>query len=390
MIEMSLKELKRAEVLGKMESQGLTNEQVAQILGVSKRQVQRWKKRLREGGIAGLRHGNRGKPSGNRKEEEFRQRVVSRYRERYGDFGPTFASEQLAKEGLEVDHETLRRWLLEEGIWARKKRRKPYRSRRKWRACFGELVQFDGSPHDWFEGRRSACCLMVMVDDATGITYARFSEQETSAAAMQLLWGWVEQYGIPMSLYCDLKNAYKTLREPTLEEQLAGKEPKTAFERACDKLGVQIVSAYSPQAKGRVERRNGILQDRLVKELRLAGICTIEEANRYLWETFLPQFNERFAVEAEDSQDVHVRCTKETKLKEIFCFEANRVVQNDYTIYYERQVLQIKNDKGFLPRPKQKVLVRKYLDETISLFHENRELKYERVTPARRTKQRAG
>ncbi|AEJ61816.1 hypothetical protein Spith_1554 [Spirochaeta thermophila DSM 6578] len=390
MIEMSLKELKRAEVLGKMESQGLTNEQVAQILGVSKRQVQRWKKRLREGGIAGLRHGNRGKPSGNRKEEEFRQRVVSRYRERYGDFGPTFASEQLAKEGLEVDHETLRRWLLEEGIWARKKRRKPYRSRRKRRACFGELVQFDGSPHDWFEGRRSACCLMVMVDDATGITYARFSEQETSAAAMQLLWGWVEQYGIPMSLYCDLKNGYKTLREPTLEEQLAGKEPKTAFERACDKLGVQIVSAYSPQAKGRVERRNGILQDRLVKELRLAGICTIEEANRYLWETFLPQFNERFAVEAEDSQDVHVRCTKETKLKEIFCFEANRVVQNDYTIYYERQVLQIKNDKGFLPRPKQKVLVRKYLDETISLFHENRELKYERVTPARRTKQRAG
>ncbi|AEJ62387.1 Integrase catalytic region [Spirochaeta thermophila DSM 6578] len=390
MIEMSLKELKRAEVLGKMESQGLTNEQVAQILGVSKRQVQRWEKRLREGGIAGLRHGNRGKPSGNRKEEEFRQRVVSRYRERYGDFGPTFASEQLAKEGLEVDHETLRRWLLEEGIWARKKRRKPYRSRRKRRACFGELVQFDGSPHDWFEGRRSACCLMVMVDDATGITYARFSEQETSAAAMQLLWGWVEQYGIPMSLYCDLKNGYKTLREPTLEEQLAGKEPKTAFERACDKLGVQIVSAYSPQAKGRVERRNGILQDRLVKELRLAGICTIEEANRYLWETFLPQFNERFAVEAEDSQDVHVRCTKETKLKEIFCFEANRVVQNDYTIYYERQVLQIKNDKGFLPRPKQKVLVRKYLDETISLFHENRELKYERVTPARRTKQRAG
>lgn len=390
MIEMSLKELKRAEVLGKMESQGLTNEQVAQILGVSKRQVQRWKKRLREGGIAGLRHGNRGKPSGNRKEEEFRQRVVSRYRERYGDFGPTFASEQLAKEGLEVDHETLRRWLLEEGIWARKKRRKPYRSRRKRRACFGELVQFDGSPHDWFEGRRSACCLMVMVDDATGITYARFSEQETSAAAMRLLWGWVEQYGIPMSLYCDLKNAYKTLREPTLEEQLAGKEPKTAFERACDKLGVQIVSAYSPQAKGRVERRNEILQDRLVKELRLAGICTIEEANRYLWETFLPQFNERFAVEAEDSQDVHVRCTKETKLKEIFCFEANRVIQNDYTIYYERQVLQIKNDKGFLPRPKQKVLVRKYLDETISLFHENRELKYERVTPARRTKQRAG
>jgi transposase len=379
MVNMSRKELKRAEVLGKMREYGLTNKQVAEILGVSKRQVQRMKKRMEEEGIAGLRHGNRGKPSGNRREESFRQEVVKRYRETYGDFGPTFASEQLGKDGLEVDHETLRRWLLEEGLWESKKRKKQYRSRRKRRACFGELVQFDGSPHDWFEGRRSECCLMVMVDDATGITYARFSEQETSEAAMRLLWGWTEKYGIPISLYCDLKNAYKTLREPTLEEQLAGKEPKTAFEKVCDKLGVEILSAYSPQAKGRVERRNGILQDRLVKELRLAGISTIEEANRYLWENFLPRFNERFAVAAEDPKDVHVQYAKDTKLEEIFCFEASRVVQNDYTVHYESLVLQIKDRKGSLPRPKQKILVRKYLDGTLAVLHGHTVLEFDLV-----------
>lgn len=387
---MSRKELKRAEVLGKMKGYGLTNEQAGEILGLSKRQVQRLKKRLNEEGIAGLRHGNRGKPSGNRKEESFRQAVVKRYREKYGDFGPTFASEQLGKDGLGVDHETLRRWLMEEGSWERKKRKKQYRSRRKRRACFGELVQFDGSPHDWFEGRRRECCLMVMVDDATGITYALFSEQETSEAAMRLLWGWTERYGIPISLYCDLKNAYKTLREPTLEEQLAGKEPKTAFEKACDKLGVQILSAYSPQAKGRVERRNGILQDRLVKELRLAGISTIEEANRYLWEDFLPRFNERFAVAAEDPQDVHVRCPEDTKLEEIFCFEASRVVQNDYTVHYQTLVLQIKDRKGSLPRPKQKVLVRKSLDGRLSLLHGDTELEFDLVNPQTLTERIAG
>jgi hypothetical protein len=344
---------------------------------MSVRQLQRLKNKLESHGAEGLRHGNRDKPSGNRKEEEFRSSVLQEYVNTYTGFGPTLASEKLHEKGLSVDHETLRRWLIREGLWERKRRRKKYRSRRPRKSCFGEMIQFDGSPHDWFEGRRGVCCLMVMVDDATGKTFALFSEQETAEAAMRLLWGWIALYGLPMSLYCDLKNAYKTLREPTLEEQLAGVVPMTAFQKSCDTLGIEIKSAYSPQAKGRVERRNGILQDRLVKELRLRGISTIEEANQFLAEVFLPAFNERFEVEAQDAEDVHVRCPEDVALEEIFCFEEVRVIQNDFTIHYQGEVIQLRKPEACVLRPKQKVLVRRYLDMSLGIVHESKKLEFE-------------
>jgi len=387
---MKIKELKRVEVVSKMTEKNITNAQAAGLLGISVRQLQRLKKKLESRGAEGLRHGNRDKPSGNRKDEEFRSSVLQAYMSTYTGFGPTLASEKLHEKGLAVDHETLRRWLIREGVWERKRRRKAYRSRRARKACFGEMIQFDGSPHDWFEGRRGACCLMVMVDDATGKTFALFTEQETAEAAMRLLWGWIALYGLPMSLYCDLKNAYKTLREPTLEEQLAGIVPMTAFQKSCETLGIEIKSAYSPQAKGRVERRNGILQDRLVKELRLRGISTIEEANNFLTEVFLPAFNERFEVEAHDAEDVHVGCPEDVELEEIFCFEEVRVVQNDFTIHYQGEVIQLGKPETCVLRPKQKVLVRRYLDMSLGIVHESRKLEFEILSDPKTRLKRAG
>jgi hypothetical protein len=207
------------------------------------------------------------------------------------------AAEKLKEvEGIAVGTSTVRRWLLEEGLWQPRKRRSTYRSRRERRACFGELVQFDGSHHRWFEGRRPSCCLLTMIDDATNRRLAVFFEEETTAGAMGVLSLWIKTYGIPQALYCDRKNAFVLSREPTDAELLAGiTEPKSHFGRACEKLGVQVIPANSPQAKGRVERNHGLDQDRLVKDLRLAGISTIEEANRFVHETYLSRMNDKFS-----------------------------------------------------------------------------------------------
>jgi hypothetical protein len=210
-----------------------------------------------------------------------RERALKAYRERYSDFGPTFAAEKLAEaEGIRISKDSLRRWLTEEGLWKGTRRGREHRSRRARRECFGELIPFDGSRHDWFEGRRGKCCLMTMIDDATNVRHVQFFEEETTAAAMTVLSYWIKTYGILKALYCDHKNAFVLVREPTDAELLAGiTKPESHFEKACGKLGVEVIPANSPQAKGRVERNHGLDQDRLVKEMRLAGISTIAEAH---------------------------------------------------------------------------------------------------------------
>ena len=234
-------------------------------------------------GDKGLIHRNRGRPSNRRKAPEVKEMALALYREQYWDFGPTLAAEKLVeRDGYEVNHETLRRWLLAAGLWKRQRNRPKHRQWRERKAHFGELVQMDGSHHRWFSGQEDKDCLMDMVDDATGRTLALMSEEETTVAAMRVLWAWVEKYGIPKALYVDWKNVYVTQREPTLEEQLSGELPLTQFGRACKKLGIEILPANSPQAKGRVERKHGVYQDRWVKELRLAGIRDIEGANQSL------------------------------------------------------------------------------------------------------------
>ena len=207
-------------------------------------------KRYREDGDRGLVHRSRGRPSNRAKPEEFRREVLKRYDEKYEDFGPTFVAEKLAEEGLVLDHETLRRWLLAENKWKKKRRRGKHRSRRERKAHFGELVQLDGSHHRWFGPEHPGSCLMNMVDDATGTTLSSMADEETTEAAMGTLWLWIERYGVPSALYTDKKNVFVTDREPTIEEQLAGMEPRrcVAFGKACEKLEIEIITANSPRA----------------------------------------------------------------------------------------------------------------------------------------------
>jgi len=356
--------------------------EAAKVMGVSTRQARRILRRYRAEGAAGLVHRNAGKPSGRRIDEAFRQTVITQYEQDYSDFGPTLAAEKLGeRDGLSVDHETLRRWLIDEGIWKARWQRRRYRSRRDRRQRFGELLQFDGSHHDWFEGRRGKCCLMNMVDDATGRSLSFLDEQETTEGALRLLWAWIERYGVPVAVYCDRKNAFVLDRKPTIDEQLHGITPKSTFERACEKLGIEVIVARSPQAKGRVERNHAVYQDRFVKELRLSGINEIGEANAMLRESFLDTLNDKFAKPPIDADDAHVQLLPGQRLDNILCFEDHRVVAEDYVVQFERKLLQIRRQKRTrLPAPGTQVIVRKWLDGSIHVFTtDNQELLVEEL-----------
>src|SRR6266436_3362481 len=273
---MSQKERTRMGVMKQVKAKLLSIVVAGKLLRLSYRQVKRVWCRYRDKGDRGLVHRGRGRVGNRRKVADIRERILARYKERYPDFGPTLAAEHLGREGLRVDHETLRQWRLAKGWWTIKRRRQKHRQWRERKACFGELVQMDGSHHDWFEGRRDRAVLMVMIDDATNRSYARFSEEETTRAAYDTFEGYARRHKLPLGLYVDRDSIYRTERELSVAEQLAGEKPLTQFGRAMKQLGVKIELAYSPQAKGRVERRNGLFQDRLVKEMRLAGINDLE------------------------------------------------------------------------------------------------------------------
>src|SRR5690349_19897652 len=356
-LTMSQKERTRLGVMREIKAKTMTLVAAARVLRLGYRQMKRVWRRYQDQGDAGLVHRGRGRTSNRAKEKEFKQKVLARYEQRYGGFGPTLACEHLkADDGLEVDHETLRRWLLEQGRWNLQRRRQKHRQWRERKACFGELVQMDGSHHDWFEGRRGRAVLMVMIDDATSRTQARLFEEESTRAAFDIFESYTRKYGLPQSLYVDRDSIYKTTREPSVEEQLAGERPLTQFGRAMKRLGVGLELANSPQAKGRVERRNGVFQDRLVKELRLAGINDLEAANRFLEERFLPQLNKRFCVAAAQAADVHR--AKPRDLKEALSWEEPRLVQQDWTVRWKSRYFQIAKEHEGLCLARKNIIVR--------------------------------
>ena len=368
-LQMGYKELMRAKIMEMVIEGQITLKDASAKLRLSYRQTKRIYSRYKLEGDKGLLHRSQGQVSHNRKASELRKKAIELYELKYNDFGPTLAAEELAeRDGIVIDHETLRRWLLEEGLWRRKRRSNQYRSRRDRRERFGELIQFDGSHHDWFEGRREKCCLMNMVDDATGTSLSFLSEQETTKSAMELLWLWIETYGIPQAVYCDRKNAFVLNKEPSIEQQLAGIEPRSPYELACDKLGIEVIVAYSPQAKGRVERNHAVYQDRFVKKLRLEGISTIEEANRYLRDEYIPLVNEKFAITPKEPEDGHAPVIDKSMLNDIFCFEARRSVSNDFVVQHEKRLFQIDKDSLPRPRPGDKVTIRKWLDDSMHLY----------------------
>ena len=372
---MGQKELLRGKLMAQVEKKLITLKAAGVQLGVSYRQAKRILAAYRSGGDAALIHGNARKESPKKTDETIRARALEAYRTRYADFGPTFAAEKLGEvEGIAVSAETLRKWLLKEGLWQRHRKTKEHRSRRERRPCFGDLVQFDGSHHRWFEGRGQKCCYMNLVDDATGKSLGMFFDEETTEGAMRTLWRWIELYGIPKALYCDKKNAFVLTREPTDEELRKGiTKPKSHFGKACEKLGIEVIAANSPQAKGRVERNHQVHQDRLVKELRLAGISTMEKANEFLEKTYLPKINQRFSVPSREKEDGHAPLLN-VDLREIFCFEYTRSVSNDFVIRHECRYYQILKENQSLPRPKDKVTVRIYLDGAVNIFLQGKKL----------------
>jgi len=325
----------------------------AALIRVCYRQVIRIGKRYRAEGAVGLKHRNAGRPSNRGKPKRFREKVLRLVRTKYGGeegerFGPTLAAEHLAAdEGLPVDAETLRRWMLAAGLWSRGRKRKPHRRRRERKKHFGELVQLDGSFHEWLETRGPRLCLMNMVDDATGTTLSRLHPQETIWAAVDVLRAWVEKYGVPQALYTDWKNVY--VREPTEEELLTGKVVWTQFGRMCARLGTRILAASSPQAKGRVERNHGTQQDRLIKKMRLRQIRTREEANRYLRQHYLPDHNRRFRREPAEPEDYHRRSPSKAELDSIFRLEEERTIGNDWVVRYQGRLLQIERESRYAP-----------------------------------------
>lgn len=339
-IEMSQEELKRSHIIRKRLEGHLIQKEAALQLDLSVRHVRRLEERMREQGERGLIHGLRGRSSFRKIPEKIRQKVLRFYEKDYYDFGPTLACEKLLERNhIQISDETLRQWLIKAELWKVKKRKR-YRCWRERKARFGEMVQMDGSHHGWFEDRREICTLMGYIDDATGNKRGWFYEYEGTLPAMDSLKRYIKRYGIPLSVYLDRHSTYKAWGKLTIEQQLKGEINLSQFERACKELSIQVIHAQSAPAKGRVERSFRTDQDRLVKELRLQGIKSLEEGNRFL-NAYWHQHNRRFSVPAREIQDMHRPVPKGIDLDSILCIKTERVVRNDFTVLHEGEFYQI-------------------------------------------------
>src|SRR5688572_4323358 len=362
---MSDREFVRAAILRRVLAGELSVREATPLLGVSYRQAKRLVGRYRAHGRKGLVHGNAGRRSNRAVPAVHRAAVVALVREQYGGgsargpgqrLGPTLAAEHLwSDHGILVPVTSLTRWMREAGLWSRVRRARPRHARRERKAHVGELVQLDGSFHDWFEGRGPRACVMTMIDDATGRTLLRFGQEETIWAAANLLRAWIAAYGVPRAIYADWKNVYQ--RAPTLNERARGETPVTHFGRMCAKLGITLIGAATPQAKGRVERGHGTHQDRLIKKLRLRDISDIAAANAYVTREYLPAHNARFALAPASAVEYHVPRDRRRLDADIFCLESPRIVAPDHVVQYDGQSLQLAAKlRGRVP-VKSKVLV---------------------------------
>jgi Winged helix-turn helix len=381
-LTMSSKERVRLEAMSRVKRDELTVVEAAEFMAVSLRQARRLWKRFKAKGDGGLVHRLRGRVSNHRFSEELRDRIVRRHQERYRDFGPTLACEKLAEEGLAVSPDTLTGMLKARHLWKPMRRRKKHRSRRERRKNFGAMIQMDGSHHDWFEGRNKDgqwSVLMVLVDDATGKTYARFYAAETTEAALDVFGRWVKEQGVPRSVYVDRHSIYRDEEHP---------EKPTQFGRAMQELNVELIQARSPQGKGRVERKHRVFQDRLVKELRLRGISDREQANALLEKVLLPELNRRFSVKAVREADVHRQAPE--GIEQILCVKEERVVGQDWCVRWKNRWLQIEAQRDAVGLAGRKVTVQQWGDGTLRIEHGGKRLSCKelasRPTPAVTTK----
>lgn len=361
-IGLSMKEREQL-VTFKILKKGVINQKAAaKRLECSTRWAREKFKRFLEEGAKGLAHRNRGRPSEkawNKEEKEF---AMSLFEEEFKGFGPTFAAEKLkAIYGIDVSSETLRNAMIEHRHWKEKVKKTKHRALRDRKEFYGELVQLDGSPHEWFEGSGEKLTLLVFIDDATGkIPIMKLVSGESTENVMLALRSYIENNGRPLALYVDFGGVF------SVNVNNPDREKKTQFRRACDELGIEIKYAHSPQAKGRVERSNKTHQDRLIKEFRLAGISTVEEANLFIEKEYLPNHNKRYAKPATKEGDVH-RSTDNYNLDKTLCLKEERVIQNDFVVQYKKRLLQITSEQKAVLRPKELVTVLEQFDGTLSL-----------------------
>lgn len=338
LIAMSERDLQRIEVLSKVTAGRMTMVSAAHVLDVSERQVRRLLERIRTGGGASIRHKAIGRPSNNRISDGVRDYAVTLVRERYADFGPTLATEKLAeRDGLRVSRETLRGWMVDAGLWLSRQQRRTFHQPRLRRECYGELVQIDGSDHRWFEDRGPTCSLLVFIDDATGkLMQLRFVRSESAFTYFAALALYLERHGAPIAFYSDKHSVFRVAKKDAM-----GGQGMTQFGRALCELNIEILCANSSQAKGRVERMNRTLQDRLIKEMRLAGIDNMEAGNAFL-SGFMNDYNTRFAVVPARSDDLHRAMNlAPDRLADILCKREQRYVGSQLTFSYERQRIML-------------------------------------------------
>ena len=374
-IAMTQEELKRLHVIRKALDKSITQIEAANIIGLCLRQVQRIVRAVRTEGDKGIINKARGKTSNKALPNKIKCRALKLYKEKYHDFGPTLGSEKLFEiDKIKLNDETLRLWLLQAGIPYKKRKKRPHRQWRERKHSFGEMIQMDGSHHDWFEDRGPECVLMGYIDDATGRPFGRFYPYEGTLPAMDSFKRYIEKYGMPVSIYLDKHPTYKSTKKQTIEDELNNTGPLSQFSRAVNELGVDVIYADSPQAKGRIERLFNTFQNRLIKEMRLKGIKSTEEGNRFL-KHYLPVYAKRFAVVPANDTDLHRPVLKRADLDAVFCVKTIRVLRNDFTVAYNSRLYQIEDDVNA-----EKVTVEERANGSIHISYRNTALKSKEIT----------
>ncbi|MCK4308076.1 ISNCY family transposase, partial [candidate division WOR-3 bacterium] len=367
-------ELKALHVIRKAIDKVITQKEAAETIDLTERQVRRKISRIRKEGDNGIVHRSRGEFSNRAIPDKTKSRALMLFKTNYADFGPTLASEKLfERDKISVNDETLRLWLINADIPYRKRKKRPHRQWRERKEHYGQMVQMDGSEHDWFEGRGPKCVLMGYIDDATGIPFGRFHSYEGTIPAMDSFKHYIKKRGIPLSIYLDKHATYKSTKKQTIEEELANQKALSQFERALKELSVKVIHANSPQAKGRVERIFNTFQDRFIKEMRLVNICTIGQANVFL-EKYLPIYAKRFAVQPAKEDNLHRPIPKSMDLDRILCIRTKRALRKDFTVAHDKKLYQVLDN---VRTPK--VVVEDHIDGSVIIRHKDTKLKFKKI-----------
>jgi len=374
-LEMSHKDRKRLHIIQKVIDKEMKQSEASKILEISIRQIIRICKRVKVEGDVGVLHKSKGCIPGNARNDQEKERIKKIYKTKYLGFGPTLASEKLEeRQHIKINRESLRQLLLEACLIKRRRRVKKRYKYRERRAYRGELIQMDGSHHDWFEGRGTRCVLMGMIDDASNDVFARFYTHEGTVPAMDCFRQYTKQYGLPLAIYLDKHTTYRSPKKLTIEDELEGQKPMSHFQRGLNELDVQLIFAHSPQAKGRIERLFNTLQDRLIKEMRLAKVSNIEEGNIFL-KKYLPKYNKRFSVLPASDKDVHRKFYLKSDLENALSCKFYKALRNDRTLVHEKQWYQILDLISTT-----RVLLSKRYDGNVGISYQGKDLKFKLIS----------